>query len=298
MNHSSRLSRSAALLAAATLVAAGASTAVASTASASTTPAGAARSAAQRGAHSLIPFTSATVAAGATSGTLSVTWSAPHLPAAWPCSPARARAPSLTSSASARATATLTVTAAYGDWIRLVPDGRRAPRADRPRSGPGQRPQPARHRRLPHDRRPVGADGRGLPLPGALAQPGRPRHGQQLGITADYDLRTTEEIAAVSRRRSGRRHLHEPQRHGRHLARPDADKRRRGRVVHGRDRAGLRHQPDRPGGVRRAADRHRRQQWRRALPLHRGQGPHRLGHRRPAHPARRAAGHRRRRTTC
>ena len=199
MNHSSRLSRRTALLAAATLVAAGAGTAVASTASASTGPAGpagAARSAVQRGVHGLIPFTSATVAAGATSGTLSVTWSAPHLPGgvavfAGSSSTAQPHFIGL-----GKSDGSLTVTAAFGDWIRLVPTVgqplvltvRDLGLASDPnlRDVGGYRTTDGQWVRMG-----VLYRSQALALsPADLATI------DKLGLTADYDLRTTEEIAA------------------------------------------------------------------------------------------------------
>jgi protein-tyrosine phosphatase len=196
MNHSSRLSRPTALIAAATLVAAGAVTAVAPTASAATIPAGAARSAGQLGAHSLVPFTSATVAAGATSGTLSVTWSAPHLfggVAVFAGSSSTAQSHFV---GFGQSDGELTVTAAYGDWIRLVPTVG-APLVLTVRD-PGLASDP--------NLRDIGgyrtADGQWVRMgvvyrSQALAlSPADLATVDKLGITADYDLRTTEEIAA------------------------------------------------------------------------------------------------------
>jgi protein-tyrosine phosphatase len=200
LNRSSRLSRSAALLATATLVAAGVSTAVASTASASTnpassTPAGGAHSTVQPGAHSLIPFASANVTVGATSGTLSVTWSAPHL---------RGGVAVLAGSNSTAqphfvgfggGDGSLTVTAGYGDWIRLVPTVgeslvltvRDLDLASDPnlRDIGGYRTTDGQWVRM-------GAVYRSQALslsPADLAVV------NTLGLTADYDLRTTAEIA-------------------------------------------------------------------------------------------------------
>jgi protein-tyrosine phosphatase len=194
-NHSSRLSRSAALVATATLVAAGASTAVASTASASTTPAGGAHSAVQHYAHSLIPFASAIVAAGATSGTLSITWSAPHL---------RGGVAVLAGSSSTAqphfvgfgaGDGTLTVTAAYGDWIRLVPTVGESLVLTVRDLGLASDP----------NLRDIGgyrtADGQWVRMgvvyrSQALSlSPADLAVVNTLGITADYDLRTTAEIA-------------------------------------------------------------------------------------------------------
>jgi protein-tyrosine phosphatase len=200
LNRSSLLSRSAALLATATLVAAGASTAVASTASASThpastNPAGGAHSTVQLGAHSLIPFASATVTAGATSGTLSVTWSAPHL---------RGGVAVLAGSSSTTqphfvgfgaGNGALTVTAAYGDWIRLVPTVgeslvltvRDLGLASDPnlRDIGGYRTTDGQWVRMG-----VVYRSQALSLsPADLAVV------NTLGLTADYDLRTTAEIA-------------------------------------------------------------------------------------------------------
>jgi len=121
MNHSLRLSRSAALLAAATLVAVGAGTGIAA---ASTGPAAAhpsAQSADRLQAFHASPFSSAGVAAGPKSGTLTVSWSAARL---------RGRVAVFAGSSSTSqphllgfgaGTGSLTVTAAHGDWIRLVP---------------------------------------------------------------------------------------------------------------------------------------------------------------------------------
>jgi protein-tyrosine phosphatase len=121
LNRSSQLSRSAALLAAVTLVAAGAGTVVASTASASTTPAGGAHSTVQHSVGSLIPFTSAAVTAGPSSGTLSVTWSAPHLLGGVAVLAGSSSTTQPHFVGFGTGDGTLTVTAAYGDWIRLVP---------------------------------------------------------------------------------------------------------------------------------------------------------------------------------
>ena len=196
LNRSARLSRSAALLATATLVAAGASAAVASTASAATIPDAAAHSAALRGIHSLIPFTSATVATGATSGTLTVSWSAPDLfggVAVFAGSSSTAQPHFVGFGTS---DGTLTVTAAYGDWIRLVPTVgeplvltvRDLGLASDPnlRDIGGYRTANGQWVRM-------GV----IYLSQALAlSPADLAVVDNLGITADYDLRTTEEIAA------------------------------------------------------------------------------------------------------
>lgn len=196
LNRSARLSRSAALLATATLVAAGASAAVASTASAATIPDAAAHSAALRGIHSLIPFTSATVATGATSGTLTVSWSAPDLfggVAVFAGSSSTAQPHFVGFGTS---DGTLTVTAAYGDWIRLVPTVgeplvltvRDLGLASDPnlRDIGGYRTANGQWVRMG-----VIYRSQALALsPADLAVV------DNLGITADYDLRTTEEIAA------------------------------------------------------------------------------------------------------
>jgi protein-tyrosine phosphatase len=197
MNHSSRLTRSAALLAAATLVAAGASTAAASTASASTVAAvsAVARSAAQRSVHRLIPFTSASVAAGAAAGTLTVSWSAPHLRggvAVFAGSSPTAQPHFL---GSGSGDDLLTVTATYGDWIRLVPTVgeplvltvRDLGLASDPnlRDVGGYRTTDGRWVRMG-----VVYRSQALSLsPADLAVV------DTLGVTADYDLRTTAEIA-------------------------------------------------------------------------------------------------------
>jgi protein-tyrosine phosphatase len=196
MNHSSRLSRPTALIVAATLVAAGAGTAVASTASAATIPAGAARSAGQLGAHSLVPFTSATVAAGATSGTLSVTWSAPHLFGGVAVFAGSSSTDQSHFVGFGKSDGELTVTAAYGDWIRLVPTVG-APLVLTVRDlGLASDP----------NLRDIGgyrtADGQWVRM-GVVYRSQALALGaadlaavDELGITADYDLRTTEEIAA------------------------------------------------------------------------------------------------------
>ena len=193
MNHSSRLTRRTALLAVAILVAAGAGTAVASTASASTAPAGAARSAVQRGVHSFVPFTTAAVVAGATSGTLSVTWSAPHLPggvAVFAGSNSTAQTHFL---GFGKSDGSLTVTAAFGDWIRLVPTVgeplvltvRDLGLASDPnlRDVGGYRTTDGQWVRM------------GVVYRSQALSPADLTTIDKLGITADYDLRTTEEIA-------------------------------------------------------------------------------------------------------
>jgi protein-tyrosine phosphatase len=196
INHSSGLPRNAALIAAATLVAAATGTAVASTASAATAPARAARSISQRGVHSLIPFTSATAAAGPTSGTLSVTWSAPRAPgrvAVFAGSSATAQPHFV---GFGKNDGELTVTAAYGNWIRLVPTVG-APLVLTVRDlGLASDP----------NLRDIGGyrttDGQWVRMgvvyrSQALAlSPADLTVINSLGITADYDLRTTEEIAA------------------------------------------------------------------------------------------------------
>ena len=190
-----RLPRRAALIAAATLVAA-AGTAVASTASAATTPAEAAHSAPPRAVHGLIPFTSATVAAGATSGTLSVTWSDPRLlggVAVFAGSSSTAQPHFV---GFGRGDGELTVTAAYGDWIRLVPTVgeplvltvRDLGLASDPnlRDVGGYRTTDGQWVRM-------GVVYRSQALSLTPADLAAVDH---LGLTADYDLRTTEEIAA------------------------------------------------------------------------------------------------------
>jgi protein-tyrosine phosphatase len=195
MNHSSWLSRSAALIAAATLVAAGASTAVASTASASTAPAGAARPAALRPVFSAIPFTSASVTAGATPGTLSVNWSASHLLGGVAVFAGTSESAQPHFVEFAKSDRELTVTASYGDWIRLVPTVgeplvltvRDLGLASDPnlRDIGGYRTTDGQWVRMG-----VVYRSQALSLsPADLAVV------DNLGITADYDLRTTEEIA-------------------------------------------------------------------------------------------------------
>jgi len=195
MNHSSRLSRSAALLAVATLVAGGASAAAVSTASAATVPA-AVQTAAHPSVHRLVPFTSASVSFGAASGTLTVSWSAPHLRGV-----AVFAGPSSTSTPHfvgfGAGDGSLTVTAAYGDWIRLVPTAgeplvltvRDLGLASDPnlRDVGGYRTTDGQWVRMG-----VVYRSQALSLtPADLAVV------DTLGITADYDLRTTAEIAAA-----------------------------------------------------------------------------------------------------
>ena len=177
---------------------------------------------------SAIPFTAATVTARRHPGTLSVTWSAPHLlggVAVFAGSSSTAQPHFV---GFGKSDGALTVTAAYGDWIRLLPTlgqplvltVRDLGLASDPnlRDIGGYRTTDGQWVRM-------GVVYRSQAL--ALARPTSPMWTTS-GITADYDLRTTAEIAESARRRSGRRHVHEPQRHGRHLARTDADKRRRG----------------------------------------------------------------------
>jgi len=119
MNSSSRLSRGSALLAAATLVAAGAGTAGASSAPAAAHSV--ASSADRLHVFSSVPFGSASVVAGSTAGTLTVSWSAPYLRgyvAVFAGTSSKTQSRFVGSGSSNES---LTVTAAYGDWIRLVP---------------------------------------------------------------------------------------------------------------------------------------------------------------------------------
>jgi protein-tyrosine phosphatase len=212
-SHSSRLSRSAALIAASALVAGGlgaATAATAATASASTAPtapiartAHAALTAARRAAHGFIPFTSASVVDGTTAGTLTVTWSAPQLPggvAVFAGSSATDQPHFLgfggnDGASDGAAGGGLTVTAAYGDWIRLVPaigqplvlTVRDLGLASDPnlRDIGGYRTTDGQWVRMG-----VVYRSQALSLsPADLAVV------NTLGITADYDLRTTEEIA-------------------------------------------------------------------------------------------------------
>ncbi|WP_042417923.1 tyrosine-protein phosphatase [Streptacidiphilus anmyonensis] len=190
MSLSSHLSRSAAVLAAATLVA----TAAAGTATASAAPT-ATHASAHRADHRAVPFASATVVAGATAGTLKVTWSAPHQRlgvAVFAGSTATAQ-PHFVGFGTADDS--LTVTAAHGDWIRLVPStGRPLVLSLRDR---GLASDP--------NLRDVGgyrtADGRWVRM-GAVYRsqalsltPADLGVVNTLGVTADYDLRTTSEIA-------------------------------------------------------------------------------------------------------
>jgi protein-tyrosine phosphatase len=199
-NHTSGLPRKAALIAVATLVAATAGTVVASTASAATAPARATRSTAQRGVHSFIPITSAIVAAGPTSGTLSVTWSAPRAPgrvAVFAGSSAAAQPHFVGFGKNdGKNDGQLTLTAAYGNWIRLVPTVG-APLVLTVRDlGLASDP----------NLRDIGGyrttDGQWVRMgvvyrSQALAlSPADLTVINSLGITADFDLRTAEEIAA------------------------------------------------------------------------------------------------------
>ena len=199
MNLSLRLSRSAALLAAATLVAVGAG---AGTAAASTGPASA-HHAAHRTTHradrphasAASPFSSASVAAGTSARTLTVSWSAPRLRGrvAVFAGKSSTSQPHLVGSGSGKGS--LTVTAAYGDWIRLVPaDGaplvltvRDLGLASDPnlRDVGGYRTTDGQWVRMGAVYRSQALSLSAADLPAVNA----------LGITADYDLRTTSEIA-------------------------------------------------------------------------------------------------------
>jgi protein-tyrosine phosphatase len=190
MNPASRVSRGAALLAVATVVAVGVGTA-----SASAVPA-AAHSSTSSAEHRSA-FTAADVVADTASGTLSVTWSAPRLHgrvAVFAGSSAAAQRHYVGSGSAADGS--LTVTAAYGSWIRLVPAGaeplvltvRDLGLADDPnfRDVGGYRT----------------ADGQWVRM-GAVYRSQALSLGDSdlavvntLGISNDYDLRTTSEIAA------------------------------------------------------------------------------------------------------
>jgi len=193
MNPPSRLSRSAALVAAATLVAVGAGTAAASAAPAAARPA--AQSANRHHTFSPSPFSAASVVAGATSRTLTVSWSASRL---------HGRVAVFAGSSSASqphflglgsGNGSLTVTAKYGDWIRLVPAAgaplvltvRDLGLASDPnlRDVGGYRTTDGQWVRMG-----VVYRSQALSLSSAdLAAV------DTLGITTDYDLRTTAEIA-------------------------------------------------------------------------------------------------------
>ena len=194
MKSSSRMSFSAALLAAATLVAVGAGSAAAST------PSHAARPAAQhvdlRQAFSSIPFSSAAVVAGTTPGTLTVSWSASRLPGVTVFAGSSSKAqPHLVGHASGAGS--VTVTAKYGDWIRLVPavgqplvlTVRDLGLASDPnlRDVGGYRTSDGQWVRM-------GAVYRSQAL--SLSPADLPVV-NTLGITSDYDLRTTAEIASA-----------------------------------------------------------------------------------------------------
>ena len=194
MNPSFRLSRGAALLAAATLVAVGAG---AGTAAASTAPAGhrTAQSAGHFHAPSASPFSSASVVAGTTSGTLTVSWSAPRLHGRVAVYAGKSSTSQSHLVGHGSAAGSLTVTAAYGNWIRLVPaDGaalvltvRDLGLASDPnlRDVGGYRTTDGQWVRM-------GAVYRSQALSLSAADLSTVN---TLGITADYDLRTTSEIA-------------------------------------------------------------------------------------------------------
>ena len=195
MNPSSRLTRGAAVLAAAAVVAAGAANASAQT---STHPSTATQSSADhRHVFSRVPFSSASVVAGTASGTLSVSWTAPQLHGgvavfAGSASNSQKHFVGLASAADG----SLTVTSAYGDWIRLVPTSgeslvltvRDLGLASDPnlRDVGGYRTVDGQWVRMG-----VVYRSQALALSSAdLATV------NTLGITNDYDLRTTSEIAA------------------------------------------------------------------------------------------------------
>jgi protein-tyrosine phosphatase len=119
MNPSSRLSRSVATLAAATVVAAGA----AGTASASTAPAAhpAAQGAQFGNAFSRIPFASASVTPGTASGTLTVSWTAAHLRGGVALFAGTSKTSQTHLLGFGPNDGSLTVSSAHGDWIKLVP---------------------------------------------------------------------------------------------------------------------------------------------------------------------------------
>ena len=117
MNSSSRLTRGGALLAAAALVAGGAGTAVAASAPAQP----AAHSTEHTNVFTSVPFSSAAVAAGTSAGTLSVSWSAPHLLGAVAVFAGTTSKTQTRFLGFGKTTDTLTVTAKYGEWIKLVP---------------------------------------------------------------------------------------------------------------------------------------------------------------------------------
>ncbi|WP_042381880.1 tyrosine-protein phosphatase [Streptacidiphilus melanogenes] len=193
MSLSSQLSRSAALLAAVTVVA----TAVTGTATASAAPAApaAAHRAAHGADHRLVPFSSADVVAGTTAGTLTVTWSTshPHVRVAVFAGSTSTAQPYFLGAGSGDRS--LTVTAAHGDWIRLVPSAgeplvltvRDRGLASDPnlRDIGGYRTSDGRWVRM-------GAVYRSQALSLTAADLGVVN---TLGVTADYDLRTTSEIA-------------------------------------------------------------------------------------------------------
>jgi protein-tyrosine phosphatase len=119
MISSSRMARGAAVTAAATLVAVGGGTAVAAVGQA---PAGQAARSAGSLAFSRIPFSSASVTANASAGTLGVSWNAPYAlgVAVYAGTTHSAQTHYL---GFAAGKAALTVTARYGRWIKLVPLG-------------------------------------------------------------------------------------------------------------------------------------------------------------------------------
>jgi protein-tyrosine phosphatase len=194
MNPSSRLSRSVATLAAATVVAAGA----AGTASASTTPAAhpAAQGAQSRNAFShSSPFSTASVTQGTAAGTLAVAWTAPRLRGGVAVFAGTSSTTQSHFLGFGPSSGSLTVTDAHGDWIRLVPSSgdplvlsvRDLGLASDPnlRDAGGYRTADGQWVRM-------GAVYRSQALSLSSSDLAVV---DTLGITDDYDLRTTAEIA-------------------------------------------------------------------------------------------------------
>ena len=188
----SRMARGAAVAAAAALVAAGAGTAVAATPG----PNAAHPAAVGASAFSRVPFTSATVTANASAGTLTVAWNAPRtLGVLVFAGSGKTSQPHYLGLG--RGEDSITVSAAYGDWIKLVPTGgeplvltvRDLGLASDPnlRDVGGYRTTDGQWVRM-------GAVYRSAAL--SLSAPDLATV-DGLGITADYDLRTPAEIAAT-----------------------------------------------------------------------------------------------------
>ena len=192
MNSVSRITRVACVAAAATLLAGVTTTAATAASGPAAHPA-----AASRGLNSFarVPFSSATVTAGSRSGTLTVTWAASKLPGVTVYA-GKTQSSQTHRVATGKSSDTVTVTAAYGSWIRLVP------------SEGASLVLTVRDLGLASDPnlRDIGgyrtADGQWVKMGVVYRSQALSLSStdlatvDQLGITADYDLRTTAEIAA------------------------------------------------------------------------------------------------------